>query len=82
MRRRSIRLLDLLGFRAGPTLVTGILDAVGQSSLPEVAPALIARWEKLTPGARSQAIEVLMRRPAWTGNLLDALEKNTINPGD
>jgi putative membrane-bound dehydrogenase-like protein len=75
-------LLDLLGFRAGPALVSGLLDALGQSSLPEVGPALIARWEKLTPGARSQAIEVLMRRPIWTTNLLDALEKNTINPGD
>ncbi len=75
-------ILDQLGFKASPTLTAGLLDALGQSTADEVAPALVARWEKFSPGARAQSLEVLLRRPSWSASLLDAIEKGTVNVGD
>jgi putative membrane-bound dehydrogenase-like protein len=75
-------LLDQITPKASPVLADGLLEALGQSDGPDVGSALIQRWSELTPSARSRALAVLLRRPAWTESLLAALEKEQIDKGD
>jgi putative membrane-bound dehydrogenase-like protein len=68
--------------QAAPDRAQGLLAALARSARPETGAALIARWTNLTPTTRPTAVEVLMRRPAWTRALLDALESGAINRSD
>jgi putative membrane-bound dehydrogenase-like protein len=68
--------------RVAPTLASGLLDAVGQSSSSNVAPALLGRWEQFTPALRRQAIDVLLKRPEWTRVLVEALDAGTLAAND
>jgi putative membrane-bound dehydrogenase-like protein len=74
--------LSAISPKAAPTLSAGLLDAVGQSTTPDVAAVLIERWEQLTPALRKQSLEILLRRPEWTGTLVEALEHDTLAPTD
>ncbi len=75
-------LLGNMTARTSPALSSGLLDALGQTSGADVAPALIERWNQVTPALRKQVIEILMRRPEWTRSLVDAIEADTIASND
>jgi putative membrane-bound dehydrogenase-like protein len=75
-------LLEQLTPQAGPTLTRGLLEALGSSNADAVGTTLVKRWAELTPAARSAALAVLLRRPAWTKALLTGLEKGTIDKTD
>ncbi len=68
--------------KAAPSLTRGLLDAIGQATSPEVGQALVQRWPGLSPAARSTALTVLLRRPAWTKAMLAGLEKGQIDKSD
>ncbi len=68
--------------KASPTLSSGILDAAGQATTPELAAVLVAYWNQLTPRLRQQAAAILLRRPEWSNVLLDALDKGTVSATD
>jgi putative membrane-bound dehydrogenase-like protein len=75
-------LLEQLTPQASPALTRGLLDALGQSTVDEVGPALVQRWAVLTPPSRGPAIAVLLRRPAWARALLTGLEKGAVDKTD
>ncbi len=75
-------LLDLVTPAATPTLSGGIIEALGESGSDDVGAAIIARWSSLTPATRRAALAVLVRRPAWTRALLDAIEQGKVDSTD
>lgn len=93
-RLRAIGLLKHAGFedieRLLPTLLSpqqtpevrlaGVRLA-GAFSESKAATLLLASWSRLTPTLRAEAIEVLLRRPAGTAALLEAIEAKTMSPG-
>ncbi len=40
------------------------------------------RWPQLTPTGRGEAVDLLLKRPAWANALLDAVEKGGVDPAD
>src|SRR6185437_12592595 len=68
--------------KASPALSSGILDAAGQATAPELGRILIERWNQFTPRVRQQAAAILLRRPEWSTVLLDALDKGTVPATD
>jgi putative membrane-bound dehydrogenase-like protein len=85
--RRMIRIEDrpaaiekitaLITPLADPALVTGLLEALSESRTPETAGIVLSRWANLTPATRRAGVALLLRLPAWTTALLDAIEKGT-----
>jgi putative membrane-bound dehydrogenase-like protein len=75
-------LLDLVTPAASPALSGGIIEALGDSGSEEVGVAIIARWSSLTPTTRRAALAVLVKRPAWTRALLDAIEAGKVDSTD
>ena len=75
-------ILEQITPQSDPALVRGLLDALGQSTAASAGTALVQRWSELSPAARQISLGVLLRRAAWTRELLTALEKGTIDRGD
>ncbi|MCE9547693.1 MAG: ThuA domain-containing protein [Planctomycetia bacterium] len=72
----------LIDPQAPPLLVQGLLDALAASRQDATGGLLVARLGQITPASRRTAISVLLRRPAWTLALLDAIEKQTVATTD
>ena len=72
----------LLSAQNPPAIETSALKALARSPGPEVAPMLLAQWRAASPALRSGIQETLLTRPAWTTSLLDALEKQKVQPGE
>jgi putative membrane-bound dehydrogenase-like protein len=68
--------------QATPAFQQGVLEALSLSSRPEVPAAVIGRWKTLTPASQRVALNLLLRKSAWTPALLDAIEKGTVNAKD
>ena len=75
-------LLAAIEPQTSPELAVGIVDALGQTSLPEVGPALMARWPGLTPRLRQAVLGVLLARTDWSRSLLAGLERGDVSVGD
>jgi len=59
-----------------------MLEALSQSARSEVPAAIIERWNTLTPTSQRVALNMLIRKSAWTPALLDGIEKGTVNVKD
>jgi putative membrane-bound dehydrogenase-like protein len=68
--------------QASPELVTGLLDALAQSTAANLAPELLAAANKLSPASKNAALRVLLKRPATTEALLDAIEAGKLSASD
>ncbi len=66
--------------RYPPDLQSAAVKGLARSSRAEVASDLVAVFPGLTPLVRGEALDVLLRDPARTGVLLDALESGAIRP--
>lgn len=55
------------------------LAATGDDSLPSL---LLAQWNTLTPNQRDHALDVLLGRPRWAGDLLKTIESANIKPAE
>ncbi len=71
-------LVPLLDYRQPKTVQSAVVSALGQFAAPQVAPVLLAPWSRYSPELRNQALSVLLTRPAWTLELLEAAKKGTI----
>lgn len=78
----SEKILDLITPRTPPALAAAFVEAIGQSQADAAGAALLKRFKQFTPSLRQVAIRVLLRRPAWTSALLDALESNQVPLSD
>jgi hypothetical protein len=67
---------------APPALVARIFDLISRSGDPASARTVLDHWSSLTPASRKSAIGCLLRRAAWTGQLLDAMESGAVGRGD
>jgi putative membrane-bound dehydrogenase-like protein len=90
-RIEALQLLGLSGFNTGGHTALSLLelnqpqsvqlaaiDTLGRFNDPRVAPALIERWNSLSPRLRSEATTILLARPERCTVLLDAIETNTV----
>jgi putative membrane-bound dehydrogenase-like protein len=69
-----------LSARAEPELVKGLLRALGESGAPEVGGEVAKRARELSASTFPGAVELLLRRPAWTKLLLEQLESRKLDP--
>lgn len=68
--------------QASPELINGLLDALGESTAANLAPELLAAANKLSPAGKNAALRVLLKRPATTDALLDAIEAGKLSASD
>ena len=68
--------------QSSPALTAGLFDVLADSPSDAVGLALAKRWSQLTPAGRGEAVDLLLRRPAWADALLDAVEKGGVDPAD
>ncbi len=80
--KESAKLLQTLSAKSSPTWARGVFDALAESRSDAVGPAVVARWDELTPAVRSSAVALLARRTAWAKALVDGMEKGTVDKGD
>ncbi len=59
-----------------------VLASLDRVSPEGLSSALIERWSSFTPGIRDRAVEVLLKRPDRTGDLLAAMEHGAIQRRD
>jgi len=65
---------------APPELVNGLLLALGESGDSEVGAAVAKRVPQLSAATLPTAVELLLRRPAWTRELLAQLIAGRLDP--
>ena len=75
--KRISRLLDPQQTPALQTAAVEALIETGHETIPEL---LLASWRSRTPALRTQILDGLLSRPAWTGALLTALETQRVSP--
>jgi len=77
-----VALGKLLSAQNPPDIMAAALKALARSPGSDVAQMLLAQWRAASPTLRSGIQETLLTRPAWTTSLLDALEKEKVQPGE
>lgn len=68
--------------KTSPEYAMRLFNVLERNTSPRMGTALVARWRHLTPGPRRAALDLLLRRPAWTKALLDAMESGIIDRSD
>lgn len=63
-------------------LQSAALDALARSGNPKTSSLLLAGWKGHSPTLRAKALDALLSRPAWTGELLAALLAKTVLPNE
>lgn len=74
--------LQQISLLTTPGLSGGFLGSISESRENATGSEILNAWKQFTPGARRNAVQTLMRRPEWTRELLDAVEKGTIARSD
>jgi putative heme-binding domain-containing protein len=77
----AMLLLGLVRPQNSAALQATALNSAARSAAPAVARRLLEGWRLYTPAVRSQALDLLLGRDAWLTELLAALEKNAVPPG-
>jgi putative heme-binding domain-containing protein len=72
------RLEELLSAQESAAIHEAVMNACAQFNSPKVAELLLARWAQFSPGERSRATEVLLRRGPWALALAQHLEKQGV----
>ncbi len=64
-----------------PTLQQRALEVLAELSFAEIGQQLVTLWPQVTPKLQNELLDVLLRRPAWTVELVEALEQDLIPRG-
>ncbi len=75
-------LLLSLGSGQSEAVQSAAISALGRFDDSRIAPALIQRWNVLTPRLRNDAVDVLLARNSRLGAVMSALESGRINGAD
>jgi putative membrane-bound dehydrogenase-like protein len=75
-------LIDLLSPRAPLGVQQAAISALGRLALPQMPEVLLGGWKSYTPAIRSEVLDMLLSRRAWTLSLLAAIEAKQVSPGD
>lgn len=65
-----------------PGLANGFISALTEGRSAATGRELLANWKEFTPASKKTAVQALMRRPEWTAEMFDAVEKGKISKGD
>lgn len=76
------RITSMIDSKSAPELFSGVLDATTQSAHDHTGEALLARLGFLSPNARRDVVNVLLKRPNWTRRLVDAISNRSIAATD
>jgi putative membrane-bound dehydrogenase-like protein len=68
----------LLSPQVAGEVQSAAVTALSRTNVAEAPALLLKPWKGYSPAVRSQVLAVLLSRREWTGELLDALEKQTI----
>ena len=75
----EIELLCNLAARGGAdTLGTAALSALRRQTAHSIAARLIADWQKTSPAARGDLVQLLLGREQWAAALLDAVKRGDV----
>ncbi len=69
---------SLLTPQSPDSLQAAAIQSLAKGVDPNIARVLIAPWKGLSPTLRTQVLDALLSRPAWTRGLADALAKKQI----
>ena len=75
-------LLKQLSPTTAPQVQLGMLEALGESHVPSVAQSIVGQWPQMTPTAQKAALNLMLRRSAWTTALLEAIGNGKIHAKD
>ena len=75
-------LLLSLGSGQSEAVQSAAISALGHFDDSRIAPALIQRWNVLTPRLRNDAVDMLLARTSHLGAVMSALENGRINGAD
>ncbi len=65
-----------------PDVQLGLLEALSTSRNPVVGQSMVSQYGQLTPTAQRAAVNLMLRRSAWTGAMLSGIQSGAINNGD
>ena len=75
----EIELLCRLAARGGADRVgSAALSALRRQTAPAVATRIIADWQRTSPAARGDLVQLLLGREQWAGALLDAVKVGSV----
>ena len=75
-------LVGLLTPRVPIAVEQAALMALGLSANPQVPELLLRGWKTYSPVLRSDVVDILLSRKAWTSSLLAAIEAHGLAPGE
>jgi putative membrane-bound dehydrogenase-like protein len=82
-RGEDIRLLvEMLSPQTAGALQAAAVAALSRTGDDRVPAALLEGWKSHGPGLRSEILDALLGREAWSEPLLSAIEKGQVPPGD
>ncbi|MEO2021614.1 MAG: c-type cytochrome, partial [Pirellulaceae bacterium] len=59
-----------------------MIDTLASFQEESIAGMILQAWPGLSPALRRRAVELLVSRPAWIGQFLDAIEKDVVGRGE
>ncbi len=71
-------LLERITPQLEPDLAVGWIEALGRTSSDQLGPSIVGKFAQLTPLTRSAAVALLLKRPAATEALIEALDRGEI----
>jgi len=75
-------ILKQISPKISPETQLGLLEALGSSHSESVGPAMVKQYSQLTPAAQRAALNLMLRRTAWTGAMLDGIQSHAIDSAD
>jgi putative membrane-bound dehydrogenase-like protein len=63
-------------------LQTAALERLSSLANDQIAGIVLGGWPGYSPDIRNQALDLLLSRPAWRGQLLEAIDKKQVPAGD
>lgn len=75
-------ILGQVNAQAPPELQTALLRAVADGKDPAVGGAIVSHYKSFTPASQRAALSLLLRKPAWAAQVLQAVESGGISGAD
>jgi putative membrane-bound dehydrogenase-like protein len=75
-------LTSLLTSRTAPELQSAVIVAMRKDARAEVADKVLADWATREPRLRKETIAMLLSRPQWAEQMLEAIRRGTVSPGE
>lgn len=78
----TAKLLEMLDDFELTVCQSAAVAALNEHPDPETGTGLLQRWRSIKPGARINAVQLLVARPEWRLALIEALEKGEVLPAE